>query len=333
MESQKKTLYSGIQPSGSFTIGNYFGAIKNWVDLQEDYSCYFCVVDLHALTVPQVPKDLRKNSYESFITLLAAGLDPEKVAIYFQSHVSAHAELAWILNCYSYMGELGRMTQFKDKSQKQGENIRVGLYGYPVLMASDILLYQTDLVPVGEDQKQHLELTRDIANRFNNLYSPTFKVPDPYIGEKGARIMSLQEPSKKMSKSDENSNSFITLRDSKDIIIKKFKRAVTDSDSQVRFDRVEKPGVSNLMEIYSCATDKDFSEIEREFEGKGYGDFKIAVGEAVADSLQPIQKRFEMLSEDKAYVEEIIKKSTEKTQRAAFKTLSKVKKKVGLYSL
>ncbi|MBF7095954.1 tryptophan--tRNA ligase [Alkalibacter mobilis] len=333
MEEKKKILYSGIQPSGSFTIGNYFGAIKNWVNLQDDYDCYFCVVDLHALTVPQVPKDLRKNSFESFITLLAAGIDPEKSTLYFQSHVSAHAELAWLLNCYSYMGELGRMTQFKDKSKKQGENIRVGLYSYPVLMAADILLYQSDLVPVGEDQKQHLELTRDIASRFNNLYSPTFKIPEPYIGKKGARIMSLQEPEKKMSKSDENINAFVTLQDPRDVIIKKFKRAITDSDTQVRFDRKEKPGVSNLMEIYSCATGKDFKDIEKEFEGKGYGDFKTAVGEAVADTLAPIQKRFAELKEDKAYIKEIVENSTAKTNRAANRTLGKVKRKVGLFEV
>ncbi|QSX07453.1 tryptophan--tRNA ligase [Alkalibacter rhizosphaerae] len=333
MEETKKVLYSGIQPSGSFTIGNYFGAIKNWVDLQDAYDCYFCVVDLHALTVPQVAKDLRKNSFESFITLLAAGLDPEKVTLYFQSHVSAHAELAWLLNCYSYMGELSRMTQFKDKSQRQGENIRVGLYSYPVLMAADILLYQSDLVPVGEDQKQHLELTRDIANRFNNLYSPTFKVPEPYIGEKGARIMSLQEPNKKMSKSDENVNSFVTLQDDRDTIIRKFKRAITDSDSLVRFDRQEKPGISNLMEIYSCATGMDFDAIERDFEGKGYGDFKIGVGEAVADALMPIQNEFQRLKADKGYIKEIVEKSTQKTIRAANKTLSKVKRKVGLFEI
>lgn len=333
MEEAKKVLYSGIQPSGSFTIGNYFGAIKNWVDLQHDYDCYFCVVDLHALTVPQVAKDLRKNSFESFITLLAAGLDPEVVTVYFQSHVSAHAELAWLLNCYAYMGELSRMTQFKDKSQRQGENIRVGLYSYPVLMAADILLYQTDLVPVGEDQKQHLELTRDIANRFNNLYSPTFKIPEPYIGKKGARIMSLQEPTNKMSKSDANVNAFVTLQDDRDTIIRKFKKAVTDSDNQVRFDRAEKPGISNLMEIYSCVTGKDFQDIEREFEGKGYGDFKMGVGEAVADTLQPIQENFKRLQSDKGYIKEIVEKSTMKTARVANKTLSKVKRKVGLFEI
>lgn len=333
MEETKKILYSGIQPSGSFTIGNYFGAIKNWVDLQDSFQCYFCVVDLHALTVPQVAKELRKNSFESYITLLAAGLDPDKVTLYFQSHVSAHAELAWLLNCYSYMGELSRMTQFKDKSQRQGENIRVGLYSYPVLMAADILLYQSDLVPVGEDQKQHLELTRDIANRFNNLYSPTFKVPEPFIGEKGARIMSLQEPNKKMSKSDENVNGFVTLQDDRDTIIRKFKRAVTDSDNQVRFDRQEKPGISNLMEIYSCATGLDFQAIEREFEGKGYGDFKTGVGEAVADTLTPIQDTFKRLQEDKGYIKEIVEKGTEKTSKAANKTLSKVKRKVGLFEI
>ncbi|HCX65448.1 MAG TPA: tryptophan--tRNA ligase [Eubacteriaceae bacterium] len=328
---KKKVLYSGIQPSGSFTIGNYFGAIKNWVDLQQEYNCYFSIVDMHAITVQQEAKVLRKNSLDSFMALIACGLNPEEVIMYFQSQVSAHAELAWILNCYSYMGELNRMTQFKDKSQKQGENIKVGLFAYPVLMAADILLYQTDLVPVGQDQKQHLELTRDIANRFNNLYSPTFQIPEPYIKEQGARIMSLQEPEKKMSKSDENANGFVSILEEKDQIIKKFKRAVTDSDTQVRYDREEKPGVSNLIEIYSCAAGKTIKEVEGEFEGKGYGDFKAAVGEAVSDHLAPVREEFARLQKEKQEVERIMKSGAEKTSRAAYKTLSKVKRKVGFY--
>ena len=332
MEEQKKILFSGIQPSGVFTIGNYFGALKSWVELQDEYNCYYCVVDLHAITVQQVPKDLRQNSKNALAMLLACGLDPKKATIYYQSHVSGHAELAWILNCFSYMGELGRMTQFKDKSRKQGENIRVGLYDYPVLMAADILLYQADLVPVGQDQKQHLELTRDIAQRFNNTFSPTFTIPEPYIPKAGARVMSLQEPEKKMSKSDGNINAFVSMTDPKDTIIKKFKRAVTDSDAEVRYDEENKRGISNLMEIYSVATNKSYEEIEREFQGKGYGDFKLAVGESVADFLEPIQREYTKLLNEKGYMEEILKESTEVARRVSNKTLNKVKKKVGFVS-
>ncbi|MFZ7132658.1 MAG: tryptophan--tRNA ligase [Eubacteriales bacterium] len=331
MDDKEKVLYSGIQPSGEFTIGNYFGAIKNWVTLQKKYDCYFCIVDLHALTVPQVPKELKNNSIHSMAMLLAAGLDPKTATIYFQSHVSAHSELTWILNCFTYMGELSRMTQFKDKSQRQGENIRVALFDYPVLMASDILLFGTDLVPVGEDQRQHLELTRDIAQRFNNSFSPTFKIPEPYISDIGARIMSLQEPQKKMSKSDENKNAFITLTESKDTIVKKFKRAVTDSDNEIKYDEENKKGISNLIEIYSCATGQSYPEIEREFSGKGYGDFKEAVGEVVADKLKPIQMEYQRLLMDKTYIENIIKISTEVAGKVSYRTLNKVKKKVGLY--
>lgn len=333
MEEKKKVLYSGIQPSGEFTIGNYFGALKNWSALQEQYNCYFCIVDLHALTVPQVPSELRKNSIQSMAMLLAVGLDPSSSTIYFQSHVSAHSELTWLLNCFSYMGELGRMTQFKDKSQKQGENIRVALFDYPVLMASDILLYQTDLVPVGEDQKQHLELARDIAQRFNNTFSPTFIVPEPYIPKVGARIMSLQEPDKKMSKSDDNINAFVTLSDNKDVIIKKFKRAVTDSDNEIKYDIANKKGISNLIDIYSCATGQAYEDIEKEFQGKGYGYFKEAVGESVADILYPIQSEYKKIVEDKTYIDNILANSAETANRAANRTLSKVKKKVGLYTI
>lgn len=329
MEEEKKVLYSGIQPSGVFTIGNYFGAIKNWVELQDEYNCFFSIVDLHAITVQQVPQEFRKNCKNSLALLLAAGLDPQKSTIYYQSHVSAHSELTWILNCFAYMGELSRMTQFKDKSQKQGENIRVGLYDYPVLMAADILLYQTDVVPVGQDQKQHLELTRDIAQRFNNSFSPTFKIPEPYIPKTGAKVMSLQEPEKKMSKSDDNKNAFVCMTDSKDTIIKKFKRAVTDSDSEIYYDEVNKKGISNLMEIYSAATGKDYNDIQKEFDGKGYGYFKEAVGQTVADLFEPIQKEYEKILQEEGFLEETIKSSTELARRVSNKTLMKVRKKVG----
>ncbi|MPW24988.1 tryptophan--tRNA ligase [Alkalibaculum sp. M08DMB] len=330
MDQEKKVLFSGIQPSGVFTIGNYFGAIKNWVSLQDQYRCFFSIVDLHAITVPQSPQELRKNSRNSLALLLAAGIDPKMSTLYYQSHVSAHSELAWILNCYTNMGELSRMTQFKDKSQKQGENIRAGLYNYPVLMAADILLFQTNLVPVGQDQKQHLELTRDIAHRFNNHFSPTFVIPEPYIPSTGARVMSLQEPEKKMSKSDENKNAFVCMTDDTDSIIKKFKRAVTDSGSEVRYDSLNKSGISNLMEIYSSATGDSYDEIERRFNGQGYGNFKQAVGEVIADTLKPIQKEYGKLIDDKGYIEEIIKESTEIARKVSYKTLAKVKKKVGL---
>ena len=316
----KKIVYSGIQPSGTFTIGNYFGAMKNWVQMQEDYRSLFCVVDLHAITMPQNPADLRRRTYESIALLLALGIDPEKSILYVQSMVPEHSELAWILNCSTYMGELSRMTQFKDKSQKQGENIRVGLFDYPVLMAADILLYQTDLVPVGNDQRQHVELARDIAIRFNQNFGNVFKVPEAYFGESGARIMSLQEPGRKMSKSDENANAFISLLDDSKTIVKKFKRAVTDSDMAVYHNREEKPGVSNLMEIYSCATGKSLEEITREFDGKGYGDFKLAVGETVADTLLPVQNEYHRLLGEKA-------------SQIAWRTLSKVRKKVGFVTV
>lgn len=329
MDKEKKVLFSGIQPSGVFTIGNYFGAIKNWVSLQEEYNCFYSVVDLHAITMPQVPQEFRKNSRDSLALLLASGLDPKKSTIFYQSHVSAHSELAWILNCFSYMGELNRMTQFKDKSLKQGENIRVGLYSYPVLMAADILLYQTELVPVGQDQKQHLELARDIASRFNNAYSPTFKIPDPYIPKVGARVMSLQTPESKMSKSDENKNAFVCMTDQTDTIIKKFKRAITDSGSEVLYDAINKKGISNLMEIYSSATGKTYQEIERQFDGQGYGVFKEAVGVTIADTLKPIQEEYKKLLEEKGYMEEIIKAGAEVAKRVSNKTLMKVKKKVG----
>lgn len=333
MSEDKKTILSGIQPSGEFTIGNYFGAIKNWVERQDDYNCIYFIADMHAITVNQVPAMLRKRSFECAAMLLASGIDPNKSLLFVQSHVHQHAELGWILNCFSHMGELSRMTQYKDKSKNQGDNIKVGLFDYPVLMAADILLYQAELVPVGDDQKQHLELTRTIANRFNNTFSPTFKLPDGYYGENGARIMSLQDPNKKMSKSDENKNGFISMIDKKDVIMAKCKRAVTDSDTQIIYDKENKPGVSNLLEIYSCATNKTIEDAVRDFEGKNYAYLKTAVGESVADRLTPIQDEFERLCKEKTYVNEVLQKSEEQASYIANKTLRKVKKKVGFYSL
>lgn len=330
---KKKIIYSAIQPSGMFTIGNYFGAMKNWVTLQDQNDCLFALADLHAMTVFQMPADLRRRTYECLALLMAIGIDPAKSILYVQSQVSAHSELAWILNCNSYMGELSRMTQYKAKSQKQqrqGSNIRVGLFDYPVLMAADILLYQTDFVPVGSDQKQHVELARDIGGRFNQTYSPTFKLPEPWFGTAGARVMSLQDPASKMSKSDDNPNGFISMIDDPKTIVKKFKRAVTDSETEVRYDRENKPGISNLMEIYGCATDQDMAAIEREFAGRGYGDFKTAVGEAVAEALRPIQAAFGRLMGDKGYLESLMVAGADQAGRIAGRTLSKVRRKVGL---
>ena len=325
----KKVLYSGMQATGTLTLGNYLGALKNWVELTDEYECIYGVMDLHSLTVRQVPAEFRKNARALYALYVAAGLDPEKNCIYYQSHVSGHAELGLILDCFTYMGELNRMTQFKDKAAKHADNINAGLYTYPVLMAADILLYQADVVPVGVDQKQHLEITRDIAERFNNIYGDVFTIPEAYIGKKGAKIMSLQEPGKKMSKSDTNANATILLLDDTDTIIRKFKRAVTDSESEVRYAE-EKPGISNLMDIYSAVTGKTYEEIEKEFAGKGYGDFKLAVGETVADHLKPLQERYEQLMKDKAYIESMIKQNDEKAAYYANKTLRKVQKKVGL---
>ncbi|MBQ2712109.1 MAG: tryptophan--tRNA ligase [Clostridia bacterium] len=325
---QKKILFSGIQPTGILTLGNYIGAIRNWIHLQEEYECIFCVVDMHAITVRQEPKELRKNTLSLLALYLAAGIDPSKSTLFVQSHVPAHAELAWVLNCNSYLGELSRMTQFKDKSKKQGANISVGLLDYPVLMAADILLYQTALVPVGADQKQHLELSRDIAIRFNSHYSPTFTVPEPYIPKTGARIMSLQDPTSKMSKSDPNENGYISLLDTPDVIMRKFKRAVTDSDGCVRAAE-DKPGVTNLMSIYGAITGKSMEAIEQEFEGKGYGDFKTAVADAVIATLTPIQEEQKRLLGDKPYLMGILKEGAERANYMARKTLSKVYRKIG----
>lgn len=328
MEENKKILFSGMQATGNLTLGNYLGALKNWVSLNEDYECYYCVVDEHSITVRQNPAELRQRARALLTLYIAAGLDPEKNCIYYQSHVSGHAELAWILNCYTYMGELQRMTQFKDKSAKHADNINAGLFTYPVLMAADILLFQADVVPVGIDQMQHLELTRDIAQRFNGIYGDVFKIPEAYLGKVGAKIMSLQDPTKKMSKSDENLNASIYLMDDPDTIIRKFKRAVTDSDNEIRY-AAEKPGISNLIDIYRATTGKSIEEVEKEFAGKGYGDFKLAVGESVVDVLKPLQDRVAELSKDKAYIDSIIKNNGERANYVANKTLRKVQKKIG----
>lgn len=328
MLNGKKVLFSGMQSTGNLTLGNYLGALKNWVTLSEEYECFYSVVDMHSITVRQDPAELRKRARALLTLYIAAGLDPEKNCIYYQSHVSGHAELAWILNCFTYMGELQRMTQFKDKAAKHADNINAGLFTYPVLMAADILLYQADVVPVGKDQMQHLELARDIAQRFNGIYGDVFTVPEGYIGKVGAKIMSLQDPAKKMSKSDENPNASIYLMDDPDTIMRKFKRAVTDSEAQICY-REEQPGIKNLIDIYCACTGKTPEEVEREFDGKGYGEFKPAVGEAVVDVLRPLQARVAELEKDKAYIDSVIKNNAEKAQYFSTKTLRKVQKKVG----
>ena len=328
MINDKKVLFSGMQATGNLTLGNYLGALKNWITLSDEYECFYSVVDMHSITVRQDPAVLRKRARALLTLYIAAGLDPEKNCIYYQSHVSGHAELAWILNCYTYMGELNRMTQFKDKSAKHADNINAGLFTYPVLMAADILLFQADVVPVGIDQMQHLELTRDIAQRFSGVYGDVFTIPEPYIGKVGAKIMSLQDPTKKMSKSDENPNASIYLMDDPDTIIRKCKRAVTDSEAQILY-RDEQPGVKNLIDIYSACTNKTQQDVVKEFEGKGYGDFKLAVGEAVVSVLKPLQDEFARLEKDKAYIDSVIKNNAEKADYYAMKTLRKVQKKVG----
>ncbi|MGF7011482.1 tryptophanyl-tRNA synthetase [Lachnospiraceae bacterium PF1-22] len=328
MLGDKKVLFSGMQATGNLTLGNYLGALKNWVNLSDEYECFYSVVDMHSITVRQDPAELRRRARALLTLYIAAGLDPEKNCLYYQSHVSGHAELAWILNCYTYMGELNRMTQFKDKAAKNEDNINAGLFTYPVLMAADILLYQADVVPVGVDQRQHLELTRDLAERFNNIYGDVFTVPEPYIGKVGAKIMSLQSPDKKMSKSDENPNASIYLLDDPDTIIRKFKRAVTDSEANICY-RDEQPGIKNLIDIYSVCTDQTPAQVEKEFAGKGYGDFKLAVGEAVVSVLSPLQAEVKRLEKDKAYIDNAIKNNAEKADYFANKTLRKVKKKVG----
>ncbi len=326
--SPKKKVLSCIQPSGMLTLGNYLGALKNWIAMQDEFDCTFAVADLHAITVRQEPAALRQQIYSTYAILLSLGLDPEKSTIFIQSHVAEHTALSWLLSCNTQFGEMSRMTQFKDKSAKHPENVNVGLFTYPVLMAADILLYQPDLVPVGADQKQHLEIARDIAIRFNNKYGDVFTVPDAYIPKAGARIMSLQDPAKKMSKSDENPNAWVAILDDKDTIIRKFKRAVTDSDACVRMSD-EKPGISNLITIYSTVTGKTVEEVEREFEGKGYGDFKLAVGETVADKLAPIKQRYDEIIKDKKALEALYREGAQKAERVARKTYFKAMKKVG----
>lgn len=327
-QETKKLIFSGIQPTGTFTLGNYIGAIRNWGPLQDEYRCVYCVVDMHAITVRQDPVKLRQNSLQAYALLLACGIDLDKSILFIQSHVRTHAELSWILSCNTQFGELSRMTQFKDKSQKHPDDVNAGLFTYPVLMAADILAYNADLVPVGVDQKQHLELTRDIAQRFNQRYGEFFTLPEPYIPPVGAKIMSLQEPTKKMSKSDTNPNGCILILDDKDTIIRKCKRAITDSEAEVRYAE-GKDGINNLMTIYSSVTGKDFAAIEREFEGKGYGDFKLAVGEAVADHLRPMQETYAKLIADKAYLKECYTASDAKALAYSSRIVRKVYRKVG----
>lgn len=327
MDERKKRIFSGIQPSGDLTLGSYMGAIKNWVELQDEYDCLYCIVDMHAITVRQVPADLRRRSLEQLAQYIACGLDPKKNIMFIQSHVPQHAELSWVLGCYTQFGELSRMTQFKDKSQKHADNITAGLFTYPVLMAADILLYQTDLVPVGQDQKQHVELCRDIANRFNGVYSNTFTLPEPFIPKMGARIMSLGNPDSKMSKSDPDG--CVYMMDKPEDIMRKFKRAVTDCETAVRYDKENKPGVSNLLTIYCAATGKTMEEAEAEFAGQGYGVFKPAVGEAVVELMRPVREEAQRLMGDKAYLESVYKEGAERARYLAEKTLRKVYKKVG----
>ncbi len=330
-EAPKRVL-SLVQSSGTPTLGNYLGAFRNWKNMAQDYECIFGVADLHAITVRNEPAVLRQRTREMYAMLLALDLDPQKNTVFIQSHLDAHAKLAWLLNCYTMFGEASRMTQFKDKSQKHSDNINVGLFTYPVLMAADILLYQADFVPIGDDQKQHMELCRDIADRFNGIYGQTFTVPEPFIGKTGARIMSLQEPDKKMSKSDPNVKSFVSMTDDTDTIIRKIKSAVTDSEACVKYSP-EKPGVSNLMSIYACCTGKSFEEIENEFAGKGYGDFKLAVAEATAEELRPVREEYLRLLGDKAYLEACAKDGAERAARIAERTVRKAMKKVGFYQI
>lgn len=329
---KKQVVLSAIQPTGTPTLGNYLGALKNWKNMADDYECYYAVADLHSITVRPEPAQLRRKTLEMYAFLLAIGLDPEKNTVFVQSHVSAHAQLGWILNCYTQFGEAARMTQFKDKSEKHPENVNVGLFAYPMLMAADILLYQANYVPIGVDQKQHLEITRNIADRFNGLYGETFTLPEPFIGKTGAKIMSLQEPTKKMSKSDTNVKAFISVLDDTDTIVRKIKSAVTDSEARVHYAQ-GKDGVNNLMTIYSCCTGKDFAEIEKEFEGKGYGDFKVAVAEAVAAELAPVRDEFNRLIADKSYLNACMEAGAQKAARVANRTLRKAMKRVGFYQL
>ena len=330
--AKRKVIFSGIQPTGNLTLGNYIGALRNFKLLEDEYDCLYSIVDMHALTVRQDPAELRKACLKVMSLFLAVGLDPKKSLFYFQSHVPAHAELAWVLNCFTYMGELSRMTQFKEKSQKHADNINAGLFTYPSLMAADILLYQSDLVPIGADQKQHLELTRDLAERFNALYGPVFTVPEAYIPKVGGRVMSLQEPTRKMSKSDPE-DTYIAMLDAPDVIRRKLRRAVTDCDGAVRYDPENKPGVSNLMSILATLTGQSFAAIEKDFDGKGYGAFKDAVADCVVEALSPIQERYNRIVSDKAYLQEVMATSAERASKLAARTMLKVRKKVGLAAL
>jgi len=325
----KKRILSAIKPSGDLTLGSYLGAIRNWLTFQDTYECVYCVADLHAITVRQDPKLLRKRTLEQFATYISAGLDSEKSILFVQSQVPAHAELSWILGCYTMFGELSRMTQFKDKSAKNADNINAGLFTYPVLMAADILIYNADLVPVGEDQVQHVEITRDIANRFNGVYGNVFKVPEAFVPPVGARIMSLQTPENKMSKSETDANGCVLIMDKPEDIMRKFKRAVTDSGREIRFDKENKPGISNLIEIYAAATGVTREAVMNQFEGKSYGDFKPAVGEAVVELLRPIRENTERLLQDKGELENLCKQGAERAAHIANRTVSKVKRKIG----
>nr|WP_316624339.1 tryptophan--tRNA ligase [uncultured Ruminococcus sp.] len=327
---KKQIVFSAIQPSGSLTLGNYLGAVRNWVKMQDDpnYNCIYALADLHTITVRQEPAQFRKNIIDMYASIMACGIDVEKAPFFIQSHNTDHAVMAWILNCYTQYGELSRMTQFKDKSAKHADNINAGLFTYPSLMAGDILLYQADKVPVGHDQLQHIELTRNIANRFNGIYGNVFKIPEGFIPKNGARVMSLQNPTSKMSKSDENVNSFVLLTDEDNVIMKKFKRAVTDSEAKVRYAE-GKDGINNLMSIYSAVTGLSYEQIERDFDGKGYGDFKTAVGEAVVAEIAPVRKRYQEYVKDKKYIEECYTKSAEFVQRISHRTVEKAMKKIG----
>lgn len=327
--SDRKRIFSGVQPSGNLTLGNYLGALRNFSLLQDDYECIYCVVDMHSITVRQNPQELHERSYSVLALYLACGLDPDKNVLFLQSQVPGHAELGWVLNCFTYMGELNRMTQFKDKSKKHADNINGGLYTYPVLMAADILLYNADLVPIGQDQKQHLELARNVAERFNNIYGDTFTVPEPFIPKTGAKIMSLQDPDKKMSKSDDNANNFILITEDEASIIKKFKKAVTDSGSEIIYDELNKPGISNLMKIYASIKSISVEDVQREFQNSRYGDFKIAVGTAVAETLAPIKAKYDELMGDKGYLDSIFKKNALRARELSEPMIDDVYKKIG----
>ena len=329
--TEKKVIFSGVQPSGNITLGNYLGAIKNWVDIQDDYHCCFAIMDLHSITVRQQPSELRKRTLDLLKLYIACGIDPEKNLMFIQSHNPAHAELAWILNCYTYMGELSRMTQFKDKSAKQADNINAGLFTYPVLMAADILLYQADLVPVGKDQMQHIEICRDIANRFNGIYGDVFMIPEGYIPKAGAKVMSLQDPLKKMSKSDENPKAYVSMLDDFNVIAKKIKSAVTDSEGVIEYRENDdtKAGINNLLTIMAAVTNKTPQEIALEYSAQGYGTFKNDVAEAVVEKIRPIREKYDKLSDDKQYLVDIYTRGAEQARRISDRTLKKVYKKVG----